>query len=795
MRTVMALVLFLPAQGAPPEALRLPCTADTQLSASPGEEHLNGGGRSSLRLKGIEDLSILDFDASPLRGRIVEEARLFVFPVGPHKLRTLGISSIGTKWNEGAGTGSPAKPGECTFSEAAHGERPWGPPGSDFYAVSFGRGGSIWFDRDLKAEAEGWCSLEIPPPILHALAEGNSFGLALADEHSQTMHNNSVYSREQSGKGPYIVVSRWKPGTAPPSGARRYVGIPPKHVADRSGDFLKKTPAPVSAAPASLAEGATFRILYEGETNLEAPAAGRLWDGRSVTLEAARGEHVGFELGVDLRQSRTILLDGPGFVVSRVLAVGSTFDPLVPVAGETAGRALFHVERYVPKGSATGEQKLTLTLKVGSAEVSIPVVLRVHSATIPDALSFQVSLNAYGSPGDRMGDKPGSPAFLELERSFHRLAHEHRGTLAIVPYSHRGFLQWGVVPEIRRAGANVEVASWATFDERWGPYLDGTAFKGLPRDGVPMAHLYWPMHENWPLPINEYYSYRGPPGDHWRDAPPPDQAFAPEYGKAFAAMVREFGTHAASKGWTRTEFQVFLNNKPDVRFDRHQPEGSWWRLDEPVSAEDHLALRYFGRRAVESVKDLTSVNIKFRADLSRPQCRRDFLDGILGLDVVAGIYRRYPELVFNRGEEVWVYGGVPIGGSGEAARAWTIQCYLDGADGVVPWLALGDLPAWDKPEDTALILPPKPGTERRPYATLRLKGLRRGEQDVELLRLALLKLKATREEVREGLAKSLGLLGTFKKDSETDAGRVDYGRLDPDRFEALRRSLLEVLDR
>ena len=156
------------------------------------------------------------------------------------------------------------------------------------------------------------------------------------------------------------------------------------------------------------------------------------------------------------------------------------------------------------------------------------------------------------------------------------------------------------------------MTSWAAFDERYGPYFDGSAFKGLPRDGVPLQHLYWPMHENWPLPINEYYSYRGKPEDHWRDAPPPEQAFAEEYGKAFGAMVREFGTHAASKNWTRTQFQVFLNNKPDIRFTRHENEGAWWRLDEPVSAEDHLALRYFGRRAVDHRSGIGSDELRDR---------------------------------------------------------------------------------------------------------------------------------------------------------------------------------------
>jgi len=794
MRLLLTLVLLLPAPGVPSgETLRLPCIADSVLSSSTGETLLNGGGRSTLRLKCVEDFPIFDFDVAPLRGRVVEEARLFLFPTGPHKLRSLGLSTIGTPWKEGDGGGSPAKPGEVCFAEAARGERPWGRPGSDFHAVTYGRGGSLWFSRDLRAESDGWWSVEVPPSLLHAMLEGNSFGLALSDDY-QTFHNNSLYSREQTAKAPYLLVTKSSAGTPPPSGARKYAAPPPRNLADRSGEILNALRPPGNVAPLVLADGTKVRVLYETETNPDAPAASRLWDGKSIHLEAARGEHVGFAVALVLPQARSVRIEGAGWIAERALPVGSTYDPLVPVTGEVSGKALFHVERYVPKAGAPGPQFVPLTLKVGDVDVPLPVTLRVHAATLPDALSFQVSLNAYGSPGGAAGDKEGSPAFLELERAFHRMAHEHRATLAIVPYSHRGHLQWAVAPEITRSGASVQVTSWKTFDERWGPYFDGSAFKGLPRDGVPMAHAYWPMHENWPLPINDYYSYRGRPEDHWRDAPAPEQAFAEEYGKAYAAIVHEFGAHAAAKGWSRTQFQVFLNNKPDVRFGRHENEGAWWRLDEPVTLEDHLALRYFGRRAVEAVRDLKDVRIKFRADLSRPQLRRDLLDGVLGLDVVAGSYRQYPELVFHRGEEVWIYGGVPIGGSGEAGRAWTIQCFLDGGDGVVPWLALGTVKAWDQMEDTALLLPPKPGMERRPYATLRLKGLRRGEQDVELLRLLLAKMKASREEVKGGLAQALGLLGSFKKTSERDAGQIDYGHLDPDRFEALRRSMLEALD-
>lgn len=780
------------------EPLRLPCTADTVISTQHGEELLNHGAKSNLRLKGIEDLALLDFDVAPLKGRVVEEARLVFFPLEGHRLKTLGISTVGTPWKEGRGSNDAARPGEACFLEAARGERPWGHPGSDLHAVTFGRGGSIWAARDLRPGPDGWASVEIPPPLLHALVEGNSFGLALSDDKGQTMHNNAIYSREQTAKAPFLLVPGRRDGSAPPSGARRYVPSPARIVPDRTGEFLRPATALPAPSLAALPDGCRFRVLYEGETRPDAPPASRLWDGRAISLAAARGEHVGFEILIEIPngQSRALRLEGPGWTASRVLPQGPSFDPLVPVAGEVSGRALFHVERHVPKDSPAGEQRLSLALRTGQAEISIPVSLRVHSAVLPDALSFHVSLNSYQSAGGTAGDRPGSRAFLDLERSFHRLAHEHRATLAVVPYSHRGWVEDGMAPEIRRDGAKVEIVSWKAYDERWGPYFDGGAFKGLPRDGIPLAHLYWPHHEQWPLPINDFYAYRGRPDDHWRDAPPADQAFPEVYGKTFAATVAAFGRHAAEKGWTRTDFHVFLNNKPDIRFTRRENEGAWWRLDEPVSADDHLALRYFARLAQEGARQAKGVSIKFRADLSRPQCRRDWLDGLVGLDVVAGSYRRYPELVFGRGEDVWIYGGVPVpGGSGEWGRAWCLQSFLDGADGALPWLALGNAKDWDQADDTALLLPPRPGMEKRAYATLRLKGLRRGQQDVELLRLLLAKMKASREQVRRGLADALGLQPDFRKTSEEDAGRLDFKGLDPDRFEAFRRSLLAALDK
>jgi hypothetical protein len=187
--------------------------------------------------------------------------------------------------------------------------------------------------------------------------------------------------------------------------------------------------------------------------------------------------------------------------------------------------------------------------------------------------------------------------------------------------------------------------------------------------------------------------------------------------------------------------------------------------------------------------------LRFRVDLSRPQWRRGHLDGLVDLDVVSGIYREHPGLVFRRGEDVWTYGSVAApGANGQSARAWCVQAFLDGCDGVVPWQSIGRQDSWGTPEETALILPATPGLPRGPCATLRLKMLRRGAQDAELLRLWLAKSRASRAAIRAGLSGFLRLAGDFRRSSAEDAGRTDHGRLDAEAFEGLRRAVLEALD-
>ena len=97
------------------------------------------------------------------------------------------------------------------------------------------------------------------------------------------------------------------------------------------------------------------------------------------------------------------------------------------------------------------------------------------------------------------------------------------------------------------------------------------------------------------------------------------------------------------KGWTETLFQGFLNNKNNFK-DRGWSRGSSpWLLDEPANFQDYWALRYFAQAFHEGINQAaagtrqqpaSSPRMVFRADISRPQWRRDCLDGLIDDHVV-----------------------------------------------------------------------------------------------------------------------------------------------------------------
>ncbi|MCK4624152.1 MAG: hypothetical protein KAV00_02495, partial [Phycisphaerae bacterium] len=419
-----------------------------------------------------------------------------------------------------------------------------------------------------------------------------------------------------------------------------------------------------------------------------------------------------------------------------------------------ANQAIF-VDVWVPKNAAPGPYEGSLAvLRNGKPVMTVPIKIQVANVTLYDGFNIVGDMNAYSSPARAMGVKHSDPkAFMEMERKYYRLAHSHRMTLNVLPYSQSGSINWRGAPKIAGKGKDCKVIDWSEWDERYGPLLSGEAFtkkQGYlgPGEGVPIHHMYLPLHENWPAKLADHFKPWPPPKDYQKflkwtaDWSPIGQCFDKDYGNTWTTVMRQFIWHLAAKKWTRTRYQVYLNNK--YYFRRKAGRGiSLWLLDEPMFAADFLALAHFGRLTRQTVRKwavkealnrrrLVSVpshkwdekgkfpdgrrligpgaapTIDFRIDISRPGYQRNWLDKLVDLNVCAGqLYKQRRLIAYRKrkfGEEYWNYKMPPSFASSNLAwTVWPVRSYCWGAAGTLPWQTIASDGDLTKADATALM--------------------------------------------------------------------------------------------
>jgi len=433
-----------------------------------------------------------------------------------------------------------------------------------------------------------------------------------------------------------------------------------------------------------------------------------------------------------------------------------TARPLRPTSASQAARREVvqgvWVDVYVPHKAATGVwRNRVIVLRDGQALLDIPIELEVVNPTLPDTLGFKVSLGTVRLPGEAGGYAENSAESWALLDAYQRTAHEHRATLAIVPYLPTGQVRTGFAPPIVRSGNGPRV-DWEEWDRRFGPYLDGSAFRDLPREAVPVDHFVLPSFEAWPEPFEFRHAAPGTPlarRYHWRptwtepragarSSPPPDsymawpveEALGDEYRRGNQAVLGEFARHLKERGWTRTEYQLFLGNQYG------QEQSSWWLLREPRTYDDHLALRCWLRLFREALAAERDSPIRLRADLTLPSLQRGLLTGLIDRPVVSTGLFDENYLLFSAppaSQDPWysAAGVSPELGWSTALR-WGWAARLAGARGMVLHETVGDSRSWDKAHD-ALFYPSRPAGPPAPCVSLRLKALRSVQQDLDWL--------------------------------------------------------------
>jgi hypothetical protein len=217
-------------RGPAPPAVRLSATRDIWFSNVGEEADGNNGGAGRLKLKSIQEMSLIDFDTSPLRGSVVASATLHVRLADQPRLLRVTVGSFGAEWVEGTSSGYAPQAGSSTYKHRRHPDVPWTVPGSDLGSVILGQGGTTWRMADATPpDARGWQRVPVDPAIVSARVAGISHGLFLFDDTgtewtrkgesftSHHMPNRFVYSRESgTDKAPFLTISLGPKDDAPP---------------------------------------------------------------------------------------------------------------------------------------------------------------------------------------------------------------------------------------------------------------------------------------------------------------------------------------------------------------------------------------------------------------------------------------------------------------------------------------------------------------------------------------------------------------------------------------------------
>jgi hypothetical protein len=177
------------------EQVSIPVTQDNSIVMVDGEWTENAGSSGRIRIKGNQHMVAMAFDTSAIAGRRVKSARLECHQAD-QVIAGVTVSTIAAPWTEARSN---------ALTAGIDGLAGWGYPGARFPAVAGGNAHALVHSVPsvLKDGVYHW---EIPADMVHALATGVAFGLAIHEYDADYSRNPTIFSREQSGKRPQLIV-------------------------------------------------------------------------------------------------------------------------------------------------------------------------------------------------------------------------------------------------------------------------------------------------------------------------------------------------------------------------------------------------------------------------------------------------------------------------------------------------------------------------------------------------------------------------------------------------------------
>ena len=637
-------------------------------------------------------------------------------------------------------------------------------------------------------------AVSLPPyKIPWPQPQGQKDQMIIENLEPDTMYTFFIRARDEAGKaGPVSKVSlKTPPPVAYPKipMSDSYEAAPIDIVANVFS--LRVTDEMVDADPISGALGDPPSPWQKGPVERSS-----LWDrdARTIHLRAAQNETVGFIMAFTRKAADFPKLtfnvqdfQGPKAAIpskqlqlyriwytqstsprtglkwrgDALIAIESTLslkslDNAVPRQKTQSVYAELHVPSDAEQGTYRGQ--IILTRDDGS-ENKVNVTLDVLPIRLPDEPRFTLELPVPFSIAmlyrkDLANLNDAAP----IEQMYQEIAHDHRCTLAFVPYDRNGTFPEQVIPPSYGKGVNFSISSWTDWDQRFGSYLSGAAFVGTDRGQVPVSHWILPIFENWPTPLADGYLcaneeivcadglnvfagasdgiYSCMNSDYWR---------------AFRAALKQFADHFKTLNGQTTMAHVWLNNGPIANYNGKAPP---WFLGNPLYRDDFLALEAFAQMSESEAPSFPDHRFAFRINVPDAAALAQYglqQFSILSVaDMSSAAWRLLRKRTALTGETLWMQmGALPLEDNTVEIETIGLRYLLEGADGWTIRDVIGRPEHLTRARPQSLFYCGLPLNIEGPLPSLRLKALRRAQQDFEYLLLLQEKMNWTRGQLAE----------------------------------------------
>ena len=221
---------------------------------------------------------------------------------------------------------------------------------------------------------------------------------------------------------------------------------------------------------------------------------------------------------------------------------------------------------------------------------------------------------------------------------------------------------------------------------------------------------------------------------------------------------------------------MWLNNGPVENYEGKAPP---WFLGQPLYRDDFLALEAFAQVSQTEASSFPGGRFAFRVNVPDPaalaQYGFDRFSILSTLDLSPAAWQLLRRRVATTGEKLWMQTeSLPLGNDVAEIETFCLRNFLEGADGWTIRDVVGRPEHLARPQPQSLLYCGLPLKIDGPLPSLRLKALRRAQQDIDYLLLLQDKMNWTRRQLAEFVRQAVPRIEEDIPLTPDDTARLRY---------------------